>query len=76
MEISKKAVQKSKQNSVSSNLGSEKDKHQTRLNKLTDNFDYFQNRAKLNLKNENINLITLSGISQNSIKTLTAVLNR
>ena len=76
MKRSKKAIQKSKQNSVLIKLGSEKDECPTSINKLADNFAYFQNRAKLNLKNENINLIALSGISQNSIKTLTAVLNR
>ena len=75
MKRSKKAIQKSKQNSVLIKLGSEKDECPTSINKLTDNFVYFQNRAKLDLKKENRNLLTLSGISNTIFETLTAVSN-
>ena len=75
MKSSKKAIQKSKQNSVSTNLGSEKDDCPISFTKLTDNFAYFQNRAKLDLKKENRNLLTLSGVLNITFKTLTAVSN-
>ena len=60
-------------NSVLIKLGSGKDNYLTRLNQLTDNFAYFKNRAKLNLKKENF--LTLSGISKTTFETLTAVSN-
>ena len=75
MKRSKEAIQKSKQNSVLIKLGSEKDERPTSINKLADNFAYFQNKAKLDLKEENRNLLTLSGISKTVFKTLTAVSN-
>ena len=75
MKKSKKAKQNSKQNSVPTKLGSEQDEYSTSLNKLTDNFAYLQNRAKLDLKKENRNLLTLSGISKTIFETLTAVSN-
>ena len=73
--MSKKALQNSKQNLVLINLGSEKDDCLVSFTKLTDNFAYFQNRAKLDLKKENRNLLTLSGIPNTIFETLTAVSN-
>ena len=66
---------KTRQKSVSIKLGSEKEACRTSINKLTDNFAYFKNRAKLDLKKENRNLLTLSGISNTIFETLTAVSN-
>ena len=73
--MSKKALQNSKQNLVLINLGSEKDDCPISFTKHTDNFAYFQNRAKLVLKKENRNLLILSGISNTTFETLTALSN-
>ena len=75
MKKSKKAIQNSKQNSISTKLVSEKEEYLTSINKLTDNFAYFQNRHNLNLKKENKNIFTLSGISKTTFESLTAVSN-